>query len=139
MKTVQFYTLGCKVNQYETQYIREKFINCGFKEVEDGIPSDIYLINTCTVTHRADSESLSFIRRAKKENPTAKVIVTGCLVELDGDRIKQISSDALIIKNKDKEDITRYLFSYGESTSQSLDFARDRRVNGHRHFLFCWP
>lgn len=100
-KTIKFFTVGCKVNQYDTQNIREQFLGAGFKELDNG-PADIYVINTCTVTHHADRDSLYYIRKAKKENPKAKVIVTGCLAELDEDKIKAIDKKVKIIKNKDK-------------------------------------
>lgn len=102
MQAIKFYTLGCKVNQYETQSLRERFLSSGFRELDDGRPADIYLINTCTVTHKADRESLQLIRRAKKENPKARVIVTGCLAEQDAERIKRAAQDCLIIRNQDK-------------------------------------
>ncbi len=70
----------------------------GFKEIDNHLPADIYLINTCTVTKRADSDSLGFIRRARRENPKGKIIVTGCLAELDADKIKKVDSGAVIIK-----------------------------------------
>ncbi|PIQ88732.1 MAG: tRNA (N(6)-L-threonylcarbamoyladenosine(37)-C(2))-methylthiotransferase MtaB [Candidatus Omnitrophica bacterium CG11_big_fil_rev_8_21_14_0_20_42_13] len=81
MKTVKFFTLGCKVNQYDTQSIRQRFLDSGFKELENGMPADIYVVNTCTVTHKADIDSYNLIRRTKRQNPGSKVIVTGCLVE----------------------------------------------------------
>jgi len=105
MKTIKFYTLGCKVNQYDTQSIREKFLSSGYRESERNSKADTYLINTCTVTHRADSESFNLIRRAKKENPRARIIVTGCLTELDSASIKKIGVSS-IIKNRDKEKIS---------------------------------
>lgn len=104
MKTVKFYTVGCKVNQYDTQHIREQYLHAGLKELENEFPADVYVINTCTVTQKADRDSLNFIRRAKQENPQAKIIVTGCLSELDGDKIKGIAAESLIVKNKDKQD-----------------------------------
>jgi threonylcarbamoyladenosine tRNA methylthiotransferase MtaB len=109
MKTVKFYTLGCKVNQYETQAIREQFLNAGFKELSNSQPADIYVINTCTVTHRADSDSFNLIRRAKRENSKAEIIAVGCLTELDEDKIKNIDREILIIKNKDKNKIIERL------------------------------
>lgn len=102
MKTIKFYTLGCKVNQYETQNIREKFIAGGFKEIGSRSPADICVINTCTVTHKADSESVNFIRRANRENPSARIVVTGCLAGLDSAALKKLSGVSLIVKNKDK-------------------------------------
>ncbi len=108
METIKFYTLGCKVNQYDTQNIREQFIRAGFKELDNHKPADIYIINTCTVTHRADSESLTFMRRAKRENPRGFVVVTGCLTELDSDRIKEIGGINLIVKNSNKDKIINF-------------------------------
>lgn len=109
MKTAKFFTVGCKVNQYETQLIREQFLNVGFQEVEECQPAEYYVINTCTVTQRADKDSFSFIHRAKKENPSAKIIVCGCLAELDEDRIKK-ESPYLIVKNKEKKNLISLLF-----------------------------
>ncbi|MDP3789516.1 MAG: tRNA (N(6)-L-threonylcarbamoyladenosine(37)-C(2))-methylthiotransferase MtaB, partial [Candidatus Omnitrophota bacterium] len=90
MKTCAFYTLGCKVNQYETQSIRESFLRSGYKEVEFGRPSDVYVINTCTVTEKTDKESRRLIRKAGRQNPKAKIVVTGCYAELDTDEIKSV-------------------------------------------------
>jgi len=106
MKTIKFFTLGCKVNQYDTQKIREQFLSAGFKEENNARPANICLINTCTVTHRADSDSLNLIRRAKRENPKAKIIVTGCLAELDS---KKIEGADFIVKNKSKGKIVNLL------------------------------
>ena len=109
MKTVKFYTLGCKVNQYDTQSIREGFLDAGFNEIDNGSGADVYIINTCTVTQRADSESLSLIRKARRQNPKAKIIVTGCLAELDKDKIKEQGGVSLIVRNRDKGRITELL------------------------------
>lgn len=124
MKTVKFFTLGCKVNQYDTQIIREQFLNYGFQEIKDSLAADMYIINTCTVTHRADSGSLNYIRKAQRENPQAKIIVTGCLAELDGDKINKIDGINLIIKNKDKENIFKHLFCSNEYNTQTSSMHR---------------
>ena len=71
MKSVAFHTLGCKVNQYETQAMSELFQNKGYNIVSDTEIADIYVINTCTVTNIGDRKSRQFIRRAKKNNPNA--------------------------------------------------------------------
>lgn len=119
MNTVKFSTLGCKVNQYDTQVMRERFTEAGLSVLDNCHPADIYVINTCTVTHRADADSLSLIRKAKRENPQARIIVTGCLTELDEDKIKQVDSQSIIVKNSNKETILRYLF----------DGSANRRIN----------
>jgi threonylcarbamoyladenosine tRNA methylthiotransferase MtaB len=102
---IRFYTLGCKVNQYDTQAMREACLGRGFREAADGRRADLYIINTCTVTARADSESLALVRRARRENPAARIVVTGCLAELDETKIRQADRNVLIVKNKDKENI----------------------------------
>jgi threonylcarbamoyladenosine tRNA methylthiotransferase MtaB len=107
-RTIKFYTFGCKVNQYETQAIREQFLTSGFEEIGNGKVADIYLINTCTVTQRADAGSLYCLRRARRENPKAKIVVTGCLTELDSVRIRKIKAVDLIVKNSDKDKIINF-------------------------------
>ncbi len=102
---VKFRTLGCKVNQYDTQSIRERFLERGFHEARGNTKSDLYLINTCTVTSSADQKSRSLIRSCIRENPGAKIIVTGCLAELDSHMIEGINKKIIIIRNADKEKI----------------------------------
>lgn len=97
MPIVKFYTLGCKVNQYETQAIRERFLGKGYKEIYNGIPADFCLINTCTVTAAADAKCRNLIRSAIKENPSARIIVTGCLIEKDRRAVADIKGVDLII------------------------------------------
>ncbi len=123
MQKVKFYTLGCKVNQYETQAIREQFISAGFREINNGSRVDVCVINTCTVTHRADADSLNYIRRAKRENPSAGIVATGCLTELDEEKIKKIDSGILIVKNKNKGEIAQIL---------SLRYPRPREFTSPR-------
>jgi threonylcarbamoyladenosine tRNA methylthiotransferase MtaB len=85
--------------------MRERLLAMGYREVPRGEGADTYLINTCTVTRRADSESLALIRRARRQNPSAKIIVTGCLTELDAEKIKETDRKSLILKNSEKEDV----------------------------------
>lgn len=101
MENFKIYTLGCKVNQYESQVIRQYFIRRGLEESNNGCPCDIYIINTCTVTKDADRKSYSYIRRALRENPSSKVYVTGCLVKTDKQRIKD-SFPGISLFNKEK-------------------------------------
>ncbi|MDD5165909.1 MAG: MiaB/RimO family radical SAM methylthiotransferase [Candidatus Omnitrophica bacterium] len=100
MRTIKFHTLGCKVNQYDTQSIRERFLERGFKENSNGKKADVYLINTCTVTSIADRKSRDIIRRCIKLNPKAKVIVTGCLVEKDSVSLAGIKGLSLIVSKR---------------------------------------
>lgn len=109
MKTVKFITLGCKVNQYDTQGIREKFLGSGFKEIDNGEKADIYVINTCTVTSTADRKSRYFIYNAYRDNPKARIIVTGCYTQLNSAEISKIPGVTRIIKNQDKNRILELL------------------------------
>ncbi|MFA5090463.1 MAG: tRNA (N(6)-L-threonylcarbamoyladenosine(37)-C(2))-methylthiotransferase MtaB [Candidatus Omnitrophota bacterium] len=115
MQTIKFYTLGCKVNQYETQLMRERILLSGIREEKGVNTADFCVINTCTVTHRADADSLSSIYRAKRQNPEAKIIVTGCLAEADAQRISGLGNIDLIVRNKDKQIIDTYLNSFRRS------------------------
>jgi len=114
MKTVKFITLGCKVNQYDTQSIREQFASAGFKERDNGRRADIYVINTCTVTSIADRKSRYFIHYAHRQNPKARIIVTGCYTALDSDEIAGIPGVTHIIKNQDKNRIIELLNKHNE-------------------------
>jgi len=96
-------TLGCKVNQYESQLIRENFLANGFIEVNGKEAADVYVINTCTVTNQADKDSRYFIRKAHNLNPQAKIVVTGCITERDADTISKIEGVTDIIRNCDKD------------------------------------
>jgi len=102
MHRIAIATVGCKVNQYETQVIRERLEKAGYKVVSFPSSAEIYVINTCSVTHRADRKSLDLIKRALKQNSSAEILVTGCLVEAGAERIKQKFPQVRIIKNVDK-------------------------------------
>jgi len=109
MKRIKFFTLGCKANQYDTQSIRERFLNKGFREVENARQTDYFLVNTCTVTSGADQKSRNIIRRCVNANPGSKVIVTGCLAEKDWQSLVNIKGIGLIVKKSFfPEGITRF-------------------------------
>ncbi|HTY44940.1 MAG TPA: MiaB/RimO family radical SAM methylthiotransferase [Patescibacteria group bacterium] len=97
MKTVKFFTLGCKANQYDTQSIRERFIRAGFRVIDNGRPADFCVINTCTVTSAADRKSKAVIRQCIRRNPRAGVLVTGCLVKKDASALSRIKGVRCII------------------------------------------
>ncbi len=122
MKTVKFYTSGCKVNQYETQEIRERFLEAGFVEVKAKEIADIYVVNTCTVTAKADKDSLYFIHRSHRENPRAKIIVTGCLAELDRKKVKAQVGVSLVVSNLDKTKIVSKLARQRKKPKEGISF-----------------
>ena len=90
-KKVAFYTLGCKVNQYETNAIAQKFIEKGYTKVEFNAKADIYIINTCTVTSMADKKSRQIIRQAKTHNPKAIVVATGCYAQVSKEELEKMT------------------------------------------------
>lgn len=104
-KSVAFYTLGCKVNQYETEAMEELFKNNGYTVVNFDDFADIYLINTCTVTSISDRKSRQMIRRAKKTNPNAVVAVTGCYAQTAPDDVLAVDGVNLVIGTKDRKNI----------------------------------
>ena len=82
-KKIAFYTLGCKVNQYETQGLKENFIKRGFEITDEFEHADIYVVNTCTVTSLADRKSRQYIRRMKRQNPGSIVAVIGSYAQVN--------------------------------------------------------
>ena len=102
-------TLGCKVNQYESQAVRELLLDTGFKECLAKETADIYILNTCTVTHRADSESRHWVGVFHKAHPNAKIVLTGCAVEKNADTFSFLPGVSNIIKNDDKINIADIL------------------------------
>lgn len=104
-----FTTLGCKVNQYETQVMRESLRHAGYRIVEPGTAADVCVINTCTVTSMSDRKSRQMIRRAKALNPDAIVVAAGCYVERSPDEIKNMPGVDLALTNSEKLFIGEYL------------------------------
>jgi len=113
-KTCAFKTLGCKVNQYETQALREDFIRLGYKEVAWGSEAEVYLINTCAVTRTAEQKSRHFIQQARRLNPESRIVVTGCFAEYSPDRIKNIKEVDYIFSNNAKRRIASVVSSKPE-------------------------
>ena len=108
MKTVAFITLGCKVNQYETNAMSQKLIEEGYKIVEHTQKADIYIINTCTVTNMSDRKSRQMIRRAKEMNPKAFIIAVGCYVQVSKEEVEKIEEIDLALGNEEKVNIVDY-------------------------------
>lgn len=105
MPSVAFYTLGCKVNFYDTEAIWQLFKNEGYEQVDFEQTADVYLINTCTVTNTGDKKSRQIIRRAIRRNPDAIVAVTGCYAQTSPAEILDIPGVDLVIGTQDREKI----------------------------------
>ncbi|WP_321493286.1 tRNA (N(6)-L-threonylcarbamoyladenosine(37)-C(2))-methylthiotransferase MtaB [uncultured Desulfobacter sp.] len=108
-KTFYIESLGCKVNQYESDGIAANLEAHGFSRVDKGCPADICIINTCAVTSRAGMQSRQETRKLIRENPDATVIVTGCHAQTDPEQVKKISGVDLIVCHQDKNLIPEYL------------------------------
>ena len=105
MKKVAFYTLGSKVNQYETEAMLELFEKEGYEKAETEDYADVYVINTCTVTHMSDRKSRQYIRRMKKKNPDAIIAVVGCYSQVSPEEILSIDEVNLVMGTNDRKKI----------------------------------
>lgn len=115
MPTAALITLGCKVNQYDTQAMQEVMLRNGYTVVGENDPADVCIINTCTVTNVADQKARQVIRRAVRKNPEAEVLVTGCYAESDREAIEAIPGVSLVFGNREKADLQKYLDVVHES------------------------
>jgi len=100
---VAFYTLGCKLNQAETESLANRFSKAGFQLVAPGEGADIYIANTCTVTHIADRKSRHWLRLARRRNPRALIIATGCYAQRNRQELAQLAD--LVVDNTEKENL----------------------------------
>ena len=96
MHTIAAHTLGCKVNQYDTQAMLELFRNEGYQVVPMNQPADVYLINTCTVTGTGDKKSLQLIRKIRREHPASFLIVCGCMAQQRSEDLLSLGADLVI-------------------------------------------
>lgn len=123
-KTVSTFTLGCKVNQYESEAIAESFVAAGYEVVAFEDYADVYVINTCTVTHMSDKKSRQMIRRAKKTNPNSVVVVVGCYAQASKEEIEKIEEVDLIIGTNGRSKIVEAVEEYVK-TRIKMDFVND--------------
>ena len=112
-------TLGCKVNTYESNVIRDIFLNEGYEESNSNV--DIAVINTCTVTNTSDSKSLKVIKHTIKNNPNAIVIVCGCFSQINPDRLKDMEGVSIVLGNYNKSKIMDYISQYKKDKKQIID------------------
>ncbi len=110
-KTVAFATLGCKLNQAETHEVEAQLASRGFRAVPFEEPAQVYVINTCTVTARADFSDRQMIRRAVARNPDALIVVTGCLAQTNPAAVARIPGVDLIVGNQEKYELAGLLDS----------------------------
>ncbi len=98
--TLRTVTLGCKVNQYETEYVREALLGIGYRDAQTGDPADVCIVNTCTVTARGDAKSRQAIRRLARDNPGARIVVMGCYATRAPDDLASLPGVAEVVTDK---------------------------------------
>ena len=111
-KSVAFVTLGCKVNQYETNAMTQKFIENGYKILEHHEKADIYIINTCTVTNMSDRKSRHMLRKMKEQNQEAIIVAVGCYAQVAKEEIEKIPEIDLVLGNNEKVKIVELVEKY---------------------------
>ena len=121
------YTLGCKVNTYESNVMSDLLVNAGFIKTDD--IADIYVINTCSVTNTADSKSLKLIRQAVRKNNQAIIVVTGCLSQTQAERVLEIPEVSIVLGNKNKSKIVDYINQYLNNQKKIIDIADLSKVD----------
>ena len=108
-KTAAFITLGCKINQYETEAIRREVLELGYEEVKASDPADVYVVNTCSVTAQSGIKSRKYIQRAARTNPQARIVVVGCSSDEEKESFSRIPQVALLGGNKEKPMVASFL------------------------------
>ena len=131
-RTVAFYTLGCKVNQYETNAMEQQFIQNNYKIVDNTEKADIYVINTCTVTNMADRKSRQMLRRVKEINQSAVIVVCGCYAQVAKTELEQIPEVDIILGINEKNKIVQIVEEYLASKNNIIEVAD---VSKQKEFL----
>ncbi|MFQ6943887.1 MAG: tRNA (N(6)-L-threonylcarbamoyladenosine(37)-C(2))-methylthiotransferase MtaB [Clostridia bacterium] len=128
-KTVSFYTLGCKVNQYEINAMEQQFIKNNYEIVENTQKADIYVINTCTVTNMAERKSRQMLRRVKEINPSAVLVVCGCYAQVAKNELEQIPEIDIILGINEKNEIVQIVKNYMEKMAEQDKRSQEAEID----------
>jgi len=128
MKTVAFHTLGCKVNQYETEAMEEMFEKNNYLVVDDDEIADIYVINTCTVTNLSDRKSRQFIRKSKKLNQDSLIAVVGCYSQISPEEVENIQGVDVIIGTTERNRVVE-LCETAKTNNEKINIVRNIKFN----------
>jgi threonylcarbamoyladenosine tRNA methylthiotransferase MtaB len=120
-RTAALYTLGCKVNQAETREWAATLGRAGVELVPFDGPADLYIVNTCTVTHMGDRKSRQVVRQAERANPDASIVVTGCYAEVAPNEVAQLPGVDLVVGTQSKETLVRTLTERGMVAGSDTD------------------
>ncbi|MCI8272516.1 MAG: tRNA (N(6)-L-threonylcarbamoyladenosine(37)-C(2))-methylthiotransferase MtaB [Clostridia bacterium] len=121
-KKVAFYTLGCKVNQYETNGMTQKFIEKGYEIIDvNNDKADICIVNTCTVTNMSDRKSRQTLRKVKERNKNAIIVAVGCYAQVAKDELEKMEEIDIVLGNEEKKDIIKYINQYIEDKNRVIE------------------
>ncbi|MDO4396274.1 MAG: radical SAM protein, partial [Clostridia bacterium] len=113
-----FHTLGCKVNQYETEALKEQFKNAGYEIVNEDDFADVYVINTCSVTNMSDRKSRQYIRKMKRVNPSSIVAVTGCYAQVSPEEVAGVEGVDVVAGTNEKHKLLEYVGDFSSEQNQ---------------------
>lgn len=114
-------TLGCKVNQYESQVMMDMLCTHGFEPVSDGEQADVFIVNSCTVTGTSDKKVRQTVRRAKRENPDAVMILTGCMPQAFPEACEAIEEADIVIGNSNRGRLLEYIEKFMSTHQRIID------------------
>ncbi len=129
-----FYTLGCKVNQYETQALSEALMRVGFEIVPHSEDADVYIINSCTVTAESDKKTRQAVRKFKRLHPESTVVLTGCMPQAYPEAAASLDSADIIAGNRNNCDIPALLLDYLEKKDRKINIIQHEK---HDEFVQC--
>ena len=122
-----FYTLGCKVNQYETEYMAEILKNAGMQIVSHSEDADYYIINSCTVTATADQKTRQNVRKFKRQHPNSVVILTGCMPQAFPEQASALNEADIVLSNKSNDDILNLINRYNVSHNRIVKIDKHQK------------
>lgn len=120
MKTFYIHTMGCRANQFESAIIEEKLIDKGLIKVDKIQEADIYVLNSCSVTHKSDNEALYLLRAAKHKNPSIINVLTGCFAQIEKDELLKYDFIDYVLGNNEKLNMYEYLISKTKFSAQDV-------------------
>src|SRR5688500_2702086 len=126
---VAFVTLGCKVNQSDTQKAIADFRAAGFRIVPASAPAEVYVVNTCSVTHIADRKSRQWLRRGARANPDALVVATGCYAESGKETLQEMEEVGLVVGYKKKDDLLKLVLRELRITNYELRIGEAQQIS----------
>ena len=120
MKKFFIHSMGCKANQFEGSIIKENLEKNGMSEVKNIEDADIYILNSCTVTHKSDNEALYLLRNAKHKNPSVKTVITGCVAQVEKEKLLENDFIDLVVGNDEKLDLYKIVNSEAVNSEQTV-------------------